>query len=222
MKKLKIGIIGGGRFGMTLAQSLAANNVDVTLVDRDWEVVQSLSDSTIRAVHGDGTNPEILRASGFADADVAVVAISSSLECSTLATINCKDLKIAKVIAKASSDLHGRVLERIGADIIVYPDRDRAYRLAKSLISRSPIDLFEIAAGYSIAEISAPRSTIGKTLIEASVRQAYGITVLAIKRTTEGGKGPRQTIITTGKEILQDDDLLVVFGADESLGKLNG
>ncbi len=222
MKKMKIGIIGGGRFGITLAESLAANNVDVTLVDRNWEVVQSLSDSTIRAVHGDGTNPEILRASGFADVDVAVVAISSSLECSTLATINCKDFKIAKVIAKASSDLHGRVLERIGADIIVYPDRDRAYRLAKSLISRSPVDLFEIASGYSVAEISVPRETVGKTLIEAAVRQTYGITVLAIKRTTEGGKGPRQTIITTGKETLQEDDLLVVFGADESLDKLNG
>ena len=222
MKKMKIGIIGGGRFGMTLAKSLEANHVDVTLVDRDWEIVQSLSDSTIRAVHGDGTNPEILRASGFAETDIAVVAMSSSLECSTLATINCKDLKIAKVIAKASSDLHGRVLERIGADIIVYPERDRAYRLAKSLTSRSPVDLFEIASGYSVAEISVPRAAVGKTLIEAAVRQAFGITVLAIKRSTEGGKGPRQTIITTGKETLQENDLLVVFGADESLDKLNG
>ena len=222
MKKLKVGIIGGGRFGMTLAESLTANQVDVTLVDRNWDVVQSLSNSTIRAVHGDGTNPEILLSSGFADSDVAVVAISSSLESSTLATINCKDLKIKKVIAKASSDLHGRVLERIGADIVVYPDRDRAFRLAKSLISRSPVDLFEIATGYSVAEISVPHAAVGKTLIEASVRQTYGITVLAIKRSTEGGKGPRQTIITTGKEALEADDLLVVFGADESLDKLNG
>ena len=222
MKKLKVGIIGGGRFGMTLAESLTANQVDVTLVDRNWDVVQSLADSTIRAVHGDGTNPEILLSSGFADSDVAVVAISSSLGSSTLATINCKDLKIKKVIAKASSDLHGRVLERIGADIVVYPDRDRAFRLAKSLISRSPVDLFEIATGYSVAEISVPHAAVGKTLIEASVRQTYGITVLAIKRSTEGGKGPRQTIITTGKEALEADDLLVVFGADESLDKLNG
>ncbi len=222
MKKLKVGIIGGGRFGMTLAESLAANRVDVTLVDCNWDVVQSLSNSTIRAVHGDGTNPEILRSSGFAELDVAVVGISSSLECSTLATINCKDLKIGKVIAKASSDLHGRVLERIGADIIVYPDRDRAYRLAKSLIARSPVDLFEIATGYSVAEISVPTAAVGKTLIEAAVRQTYGITVLAIKRSTEGGKGPRQTIITTGKETLEKNDLLVVFGADESLDKLNG
>ena len=88
MKK-KIGIVGGGRFGMTLAQSLAAKGVDVILVDSDWHVVQSLADTTIRAVHGDGSQPDVLREAGFADCDMAVVAISSSLECSTLATINC-------------------------------------------------------------------------------------------------------------------------------------
>ena len=128
MKHKKIGIIGGGRFGMTLAQSLAARDVDVILVDNDWDLVQSLSDSSIRAIRGDGTNPETLKEAGFASCSLAVVAIASSLECSTLATINCKDLGIRTVVAKASSDLHGRVLEKIGADIVVYPDRDRAYR----------------------------------------------------------------------------------------------
>ncbi len=221
MKTKKIGIIGGGRFGMTLAESLAANDVDVTLLDKSWEVIQSLSNSSIHAIHGDGTNPEKLREAGFVDCDVAVIAIASSLESSTLATINCKDLKIRRVIAKASSDLHGRVLERIGADLVVYPDRDRAFRLSKALISRSAMDLFEIADGYSVAEITVPKGLIGKTLIEGNVRQTYGITVLAVRRASDNS-GPRQTIITNGTERLQENDQLVVFGADKSLDLLMG
>ena len=204
---------------MTLAEHLSANNVDVVLLDKDWDVIQSLSTSAIRAVHGDGTSPEKLREAGFADCEVAVVAISSSLESSTLATINCKDLKIRRVIAKAASDLHGRVLERIGADLVVYPDRDRAFRLSKALISRSAMDLFEIADGYSVAEILVPRALVGKTLIEGNVRQTFGITVLAIRRPTDGD-GPRKTIITNGTERLQENDQLVVFGADISLNEM--
>lgn len=220
MKNKKIGIIGGGRFGMTLAESLSANDADVTLLDKNWDIIQSLSDSPIRAIQGDGTSPDELREAGFSDCDVAVIAIASSLESSTLATINCKDLRIPRIIAKASSDLHGRVLERIGADLVIYPDRDRAYRLAKSLLSRTPMDLFEIADGYSVAEIQVPESLIGKTLIEGNVRQVYKITVLAVRRATDGGKGPRETIITSGAERLVKGDQLVVFGPDASLDAL--
>ncbi len=220
MQNKKIGIIGAGRFGLTLAESLAANDVDVTLLDKNWNIIQELSDSPIRAIQGDGTSPETLRESGFADCDVAVIAIASSLEASTLATINCKDLKISRVIAKAASDLHGRVLERIGADLVIYPDRDRAYRLARSLVSRAPLDLLEIADGYSVAEIALPKLLIGKTLIEGNVRQIYGVTVLAIRRASSDGKGPREIIITNGTERLKEKDQLVVFGPDTNIDKL--
>ncbi|MGI5869134.1 MAG: potassium channel family protein [Kiritimatiellia bacterium] len=220
MKK-KIGIIGGGRFGMTLAQSLAEKAVDVTLVDNDWNVVESLAKTTIRAVHGDGSLPATLREAGFIDCDMAVVAISSSLECSTLATINCKDLGIRRVIAKAASDLHGRVLSKIGADIVVYPDRDRAFRLAKHIIANAPIDIFEIAEGYSVGETSVPKSLVGKTVIEGNVRQTHGVTVLAIRRVKDDDTSQRKTIIIEGHEKLLEDDILVVFGSDASLEKLS-
>ena len=221
MKKTKVGIVGGGRFGMTLAQSLASNGVDVTLVDADWNVVQSLADSPIRALQGDATNPVVLRDADFGSCDIAVVAIGSALEASTLATINCKDLKIPRVVAKAGSALHGRVLARVGADNVVYPDRDRAYRLAESILHRNPIDFFEIADGYSVAEISVPSSLVGKSIIEAGVRQSLGITVLAIRRVTDDPARPRTTLVATGREVLQADDRLVVFGPDPSLDDLS-
>lgn len=221
MKKIKVGIIGGGRFGLTLAESLTAHDVDVTLLDNDWSLIQSLAETNIRAVHGDGTNPSALRNAGFADCNTVVIALSSSIESSSLTTINCKDLQIRSIIAKAKTDLQGRILERIGADIVVYPDRDRAFQLAKAILTHSPVDLYEIATGYSIAEVSAPRSILGKTLIESAVRQNFSITVLAIKRKTDGGKGPRQTLIAKGEQTIEEDDLLVVFGADEAITKLH-
>ena len=220
MKKTKVGIVGGGRFGMTLAQSLASNGVDVTLVDADWNVVQSLADSPIRALQGDATNPVVLRDADFGPCDIAVVAIGSALEASTLATINCKDLKIPRVVAKAASAVHGRILARIGADNVVYPDRDRAYRLAESILHRNPIDVFSIADGYSVAEVAVPPSLAGKSLAEGNVRQAFGITVLSVRRVTGDESRPRETIIPTGSEVLQADDRLVVFGSDKDLAPL--
>ncbi len=221
MKKQRIGIIGGGRFGLTLAEALVSNGADVTLLDNDWSVIQGLAESQIRAIQGDATVPGVLRDAGFESVDIAVVAIGSSLENSTLATIHCKDLKIPRVISKASSTIHGRVLSRIGADNVVYPDRDRAWRLAESILHRRTIDLFEIADGYSIAEITLPPQLAGKTLIEGNVRQTLGLTVLAIRRQPEDPSRPRETIVATGNETLNADDRLVVFGPDKSLSVLS-
>ena len=221
MKKQRIGIIGGGRFGLTLAEALAANGADVTLLDQDSSVVQSLSESPIRAIQADATVPGVLRDAGFESVDVAVVSIGSSLEASTLATILCKDLKIPRVVSKASSTMHGRVLSRIGADNVVYPDRDRAWRLAESILHRRTVDLFEIADGYSIAEITLPPQLAGKTLIEGNVRQTLGLTVLAIRRVVDDPSRPRETIVATGRETLAADDRLVVFGPDRALAELS-
>ena len=219
-KTKKVGIVGGGRFGLTLAEALAANGIDVTLVDRDWNIVQGFADSPIRAIQGDATNPGVLRDAGFAECDIAVVAIGSAMEASTLATINCKDLKVPRVVAKASSAVHGRILSRIGADNVVYPDRDRAYRLAESILHRNPIDFYAIADGYSVAEVAVPPALAGKSLAEGNVRQAYGITVLSVRRVSGDESRPRETIIPTGAEVLRADDRLVVFGSDKDLAPL--
>ncbi len=207
---------------MALAESLAANHVDVTLVDRDWTVVQSLSQSPIRAVFGDATSREVLVNAGFKDMDVAVVSISSSMESSVLATLNCRDIGVKQVISKAESDLHGRVLERIGADSVIYPDRDRALRLAKTLTSKKGVvDFLEVTDGYSIAEVAVPKPLVGKTVIEGNVRREYSITVLAIRRVKDDNSGLRDMIISSGTERLREDDLLIVFGPDKNIDALN-
>lgn len=210
----RIGIIGSGRFGQALIESLVEKGAEVLLIDESHERIQEYADYVTKAVQGDATSARTLKEAGFDACDVVVICIGNNMEGSIMATVNCKDLGVPTVVAKAVSDLHGKVLKRIGADIVVYPDRDRAQRLARSLLSRSPIDLFEITDGVSVAEVVPPDDLVGKTLIEGGVRQKFGVTVLAIRRQAEDPRLPRKVIITTGDEKILKDDRLLVFGPD--------
>ena len=217
----RIGIIGSGRFGQALIESLSEKGADVLLIDEDIELIQEFSDAVTKTVQGDATNARTLKEAGFQNCDVVVVCIGDNMEGSIMATVNCKDLGIPTVVAKAVSDLHGKVLKRVGADIVVYPDRDRAQRLARSLLSRSPIDLFEITDGISVAEVIPPDDVIGKSVIAAGVRQNHGVTVLAIRRLCEDPRLPRRVIIPSGDETIQKEDRLLVFGPDVRIDELN-
>ncbi len=210
----RIGIIGSGRFGQALIERLVEKGAEVLLIDESHERIQEYADYVTKAVQGDATSARTLKEAGFDACDVVVICIGNNMEGSIMATVNCKDLGVPTVVAKAVSDLHGKVLKRIGADIVVYPDRDRAQRLARSLLSRSPIDLFEITDGVSVAEVVPPDDLVGKTLIEGGVRQKFGVTVLAIRRQAEDPRLPRKVIITTGDEKILKDDRLLVFGPD--------
>lgn len=213
----RIGIIGAGRFGQSLAESLAEKGAEVLLIDEKRETVQAISEYVTKAVQGDATNPRALADAGFEECDTVVVAIGTNIEGSIMATVNCKELGISTVVAKAVSDMHGKVLKRVGADIVVYPNKDRATRLARSLLARNPIDLFEIADGVSVAEIAAPDFLIDKTIAEATVRQRFSVTVLAIRRLAEDPRLPRNLIIALGGEKIQREDRLLVFGADKKI-----
>jgi trk system potassium uptake protein TrkA len=216
----RIGIIGAGRFGQALTEGLAEKGAEVLLIDTNREVIQELSEYVTKAVEGDATNVRTLREAGFQDCDTVVVAIGGNLEGSIMATVNCKELGVPTVVAKATSDMHGKVLKRVGADIVVYPNRDRALRLARSLLARNSIDLFEIADGISVAEIAVPDALCDKTLAESAVRQTYGVIILAIRRLADDPRLPRQVIIATGEERILREDRLLVFGPDRKIDDL--
>ena len=216
----RIGIIGAGRFGSNLAESLAEHGAEVLLIDSDREIIQEFSEYVSKAVEGDVTNIRTLEDAGFKDCDVVVVAIGTNLEGSIMATVNCKELGVPTVVSKANSDLHGKILKRVGADVVVYPNRDRAQRLAKTLLSKGTIDLLEISDGFSIAEIDVPESLHNKSLAEAEVRKNFGVTVLCVRRLAEDPAQPRAVIIPTADEIIQPDDKLLIFGTDKKIDSL--
>ena len=216
----RIGIIGAGRFGMSLAESLANAGTEVLLIDRTRPAMQNASEFAT-ALQGDATQPHVLEEAGFGECDVVVVAIGSNIEASMMATANCKELGVGNVIAKATSELHGKILRRIGADSVVYPDRDSAHRLARSIANHDAVDFLAVSEGYSICEIDVPDGVRGKTLAEADLRKKSGVTVLCIRRSDADPAKPRKVMIPQPDDRLQGDDKLIVFGETKRLDEFS-
>lgn len=216
----RIGIIGGGRFGSSLAQALAERGVEVLLLDRDRDVVDHMAGIVAKAMEGDATEENTLEAAGFRDCDMVVVAVSADMECSIMATMALKEMKIPLIIAKAASDMQGKVLSRVGADRIIYPDKDMAARLARTLVAPSVLDYVEVAEGVSILEIQAPLQVVSKTLAESKIRKNYGVTVLVLRRAKQPD-GSQDTILSpNADDVIELGDTMVIFGTDEKLRKL--
>lgn len=217
----RVAIIGAGRFGMSLTEALADAGVEVLLIEKNGTLVQSATKFTHYAVQGDATNALALESAGIKECDVAVVAIGSNIEASMLAVANCKDLGVDMVVAKATNEIHGKILDKIGADRVVYPDRDSAHRLARSLTDHGALDLLEVSEGFSIAEIDVPDFCKDKSLAQSELRNKHGVTVLCIRRADENNpRKPRQIMIPGPNDVLDPGDKLIVFGKTHDIDAL--
>ncbi|MBD0317204.1 MAG: TrkA family potassium uptake protein [Thermoleophilia bacterium] len=199
-------VIGLGRFGGALAADLVAHDHEVLGVDVDAKLVQSFARTLTHVVQADSTDIEAMRQLGAADFATAVVAIGTDLEASILTTSVLVDLKARRIVAKAISESHGKILERIGADRVIFPERDMGVRVARSLAGRDVIDYMELDPGFVLLETRAPPELVGKTLAEAQVRKRFGLTVVSIK-------SPNQpATYATPETVPRDGDILVVAG----------
>lgn len=175
-------VIGLGRFGSEAARRLCQLGCEVLAVDTNAELVQNVSADVTHAVVADGRDKSVLRALGAADFDCAIVAIGDSLADSVLATMNLKELGVPKVVCKAHDDTHRQVLKKLGADQIVIPEHEQAYRLARSLSSQNVLDYIELSEDYGIIDLPAPDSWAGKNIRELNVRAKLGVNILAVKK----------------------------------------
>lgn len=179
-------IIGLGRFGQTLAVNLVKTDHQVLVIDIDENIVNVMSDIVTNAVVGDPTNEAVLHAAGVQDYDCAVVATAENINDSVLITILLKELGVKQVVARAGSEQHGKVLSKIGADMVVYPERDMGEKLVHILDRNNVLEYIEFSDTHSIVEVTVPDSWIGKTLIELDVRRRFGVTVLAVSDPESG------------------------------------
>ncbi len=217
----RVGVIGAGRFGLSLARALAESGTEVLMFERNGARVQQALEVVAESVQGDATVAKNLEEAGVGECDLVVVAIGSNIEASTLALANCKEMGVPLVYAKASSELHGRILLKLGADKVIYPDRDSAHRLAHAIASGGAFDLLEISEGCSIAEIDVPASCAGKTLAQADLRKKTGVTVLCVRRLDENPKKPRAVLIPGPNDQIHADDKLIVFGTRKQIDAVN-
>lgn len=198
-------VIGLGRFGGGLAETLAELGHEVLGVDRSAKLVQSYTAKLTHVVEADSTDIDAMRQVGAEDFQTAVVAIGTEMEASILTTAVLVDLKIPRIVAKAITQAHGTILERVGATRVVFPERDMGIRVGHSLAG-SMLDYFQLDPGFALVETTAPNAIVGKSLANAEVRRRYGITVVCIK--PEGGS----FTYATPETIVNEGDILVVAG----------
>ena len=173
-------VIGLGKFGVSLATHLAEEGNQVMIIDTDGDKVTSLADMVTNAIIGDPTNEAVLKASGVADYDCAVVCMTENISDIILVTIQLKELGVKYVISRAVSDGHKKVLEHVGADEITYPEYDMGERLAFRLSHTSITDFVQFK-GYKVVEMAVPEDWVGKDLITLNLRKAYGVNIIAVR-----------------------------------------
>ncbi|GAE03582.1 TrkA family potassium uptake protein [Clostridium botulinum B str. Osaka05] len=207
-------VIGLGRFGTSVAKTLYTLGNDVLAIDSSEDIVQSISDSVTHSVQIDATDENSLRALGIRNFDVAVITIGSDIQASTMATLLVKEMGVKYIIAKANTEIHAKVLYKIGADRVVFPERDMGVRVAHNLVSTNILDYIELSPNYSIAEIVTPKPWHGKTLNELNIRANYGINVVALKRGEEINVSP------VAEDTIDSGDIIVAIGSEEDLTKV--
>ena len=209
-------IMGLGRFGSSIAKTLYSLGNDVLAIDKDEDIVQEIADHVTHAVQLDATDENALRSLGIRNFDVAVVTIGDDIQSSIMATLLVKELGVKYIIAKGHSDLHAKVLYKIGADRVILPEKDMGIRVAHNLVSANILDYIELSEDYSVMEIQVLDEWAGKTLNELKIRRKYGINVMAIK------KGDEVNLSPAADDIIEQNDIIVAIGSAEDLSKLEG
>ncbi|MFI3210014.1 MAG: TrkA family potassium uptake protein [Peptostreptococcaceae bacterium] len=207
-------VIGCGRFGSSVATTMHLLGHQVMVIDKNEEVIQNISEKVTHAVIGDISDEQVLRSIGIGNFDVAVVAIGGDIRASIMATILAKESGVKKVICKAKDELQGKVLYKIGADRVVFPERDMGVKVAHNLVSHNILDHIELDPKYSIVEIVTPQSWVGKSLIELDLRVKYEISVLALKQ------GKEIDVTPSPNKKLETGTIMVILGPSNSISNL--
>ena len=207
-------VIGLGKFGTRIAKRLYEMGCDVLTVDMDNEKIQQIADFVTQAVTGDARDKDVLRALGVRNCDCAIVAMASDVGASVFITMLRKELEVPFVVAKAQGTMHQRILEKLGADRVVIPEREMADRLVHKLVEPNILDFIDLSEEYSLVEEQAPAAWFNKSIRDLSVGSRLGINIIGVKN---GGKF---NIAPGADYIVREGDILVIVGKNDSLAKL--
>ncbi len=210
-------VIGAGRFGTSVAKTLYDMGHDVMVVDDDEEKIQLISDEVTNAAQADASSEATLKALDIENFNAVVIAIGDDVQASIMAAILLIELKAKCIVAKARTALHGKVLEKIGVNQVVFPERDMGHKLARSLVAPSIIDMIELSEDYSVVEVVAPKQMVGKSLKELNLRARHGINVIALRR----NHGDKTNLSPVAEDVIESEDIVVAIGQNKNLKKLD-
>lgn len=215
----KFAVIGLGNFGMNIARSLIENNCEVLGVDIDKETVERAKDFLTYAIAGDPSSRIILDSIGITEYDAVILSIGQEMVSSILISLYLKELKAKKIIARAISDDHEKILKKLGVDVVIFPEKDMATRIGKTISKKNVLDYLPLNDDYSIMEIIPPASFIDKNLRELNIAARYRCQILGIKHTEESGE--QKTIIAPpADEVIREGNILVVVGKTTAIERM--
>lgn len=209
-------VIGMNRFGQTLALTLAKAKNQVMIIDEDAAMINAMADFVTDAVVGDPKNEEVLVSAGVAEYDCIVVCYSGGIDDSILITLLLKDIGTKYVVARAQSDLHMRILKRVGADRVVYPEKDMGERLAHTLTKNNVTEYIELSEDCSIVEITIPDDWVGKSLAELEIRNKYQVNIIAL-----GRPDGKVEVSVDPNAMLEKDMTVTMVGLKKNLDKIS-
>lgn len=204
-------VIGLGRFGSELARRLCEQGCEVLAMDIHSNLVQQVAPDVTHAVVGDGQDKDVLRALGASNFDCAIVAIGGDLAASVLTAVNLKELGVPYIVCKAHDETHERVMKKLGVDRVVIPEYEYAGKLARSLSSHNVLDYIELSEDHGILEVPAPKSWIGKTILELNVRAKLGVNIIAVE------SGNSTNVSPSASYKILEGDIMVVLGDNKAL-----
>ncbi len=212
----KFAVIGLGSFGLNIARSLYERGHEVLAIDKDREKIELAKSFSSQAVLMDSADKESLEAVGIKDMDIVVVSLGPEMEASILTVLHLHELGIKRIVAKALTEDHAKILEAVGATEVIYPEKDMAIRTALRLTNPNVLECLPLMSGVSIQEIAPPEKFIGKSLKQLDLRNKYGVQVIAIRELV-----PERTIyIPRADFVIKDSDVLIVMGEERQLEKL--
>lgn len=211
-------VIGLGRFGTAVARELSTLGHEVLAVDADEEAVEKVADKVTHAVTGDARDAAVLKALGVRNYDCGIVAVGGDVGNSALITLNLKEQGMKEVVCKAQSHVHQRVLEKIGADRVIFPEHEMGVKLAQGLSSSNVLNFIEVSEDFGIVELEIPRHWQGKTVKDLDIRQKYHVNIIAVRKAAQGGELQVAPIVDY---VLEEGDHLVALGRNEDTNLLH-
>ena len=175
-------VFGLGRYGRSVAKELVENGAEVLAVDMDEDIVNAAITEIPYCKCADVTDAEVIKQLGIANVDVVIIAMATNLEASVMATMLCKEIGVKTVIAKCANEMHRKLLSKVGADKVVFPEKDSGTRLAKNLLSSGFVDIIELSKDFSMVELDVKPEWEGKSLLDLNLRKRYAINVVAIRQ----------------------------------------
>lgn len=215
MVKKQFAVFGLGRFGTALARTLSELGAEVLVVDKDRDKVNEASSFATYAVQTDATNEDSLKSLGLENFDVACVC-TAEMQASIMITLLCREQGVKNIVAKSASTIHTKVLERVGADKVVFPEEDSGIQIAHNLIMSDILGFIELSDEYGIAEFEAYPEWIGKNLLELNFRQKYGLNMIAIK-----SKDGKINVSPLAEDIIKEGDTVLLVGSEEELSRFD-